>query len=102
MNLLQNISLIGIKSDELKPISLLSIFNKNSDMSNHNFKNLIVSESKNDEKFKEIAKSISNNSTDIQKNIYEDIMQINPLKADPKLRKFHQGFYIKEFTNDLK
>ena len=106
--------------DDLKPIKLLPVFeksiedtNKLSNINNNNysvnnfsnceFTNVIVSQSTNDYKIKEMLSYFNietNSSFEFQKNICDYLYEyLNPVKKDVIQNSFYQRFYIKEFKN---
>lgn len=99
----------------IQPLSLLPIFNKADEL-----KNIVVSKVTKgtqkiakmlgEENFSEIGSENSSNmkkspkdcsSIDILKDIYDGIIAPLNLKPDPRISKFHNRFYIREFQGDI-
>jgi len=89
------------ESEDLKPMTLLPIFDKNAEQNTHDFTNIVVSQSRNDINLKRFAQTFGSNSLDLLKNIYDHVISPIKTEADPKITQFHQGFYIKEFMNSM-
>lgn len=46
------------EGDELKPMTLLPIFDKNAEQNTHNFTNIVVSQSRNDMNYTKLAQMV--------------------------------------------